>query len=1542
MDTVWRASVGATFFGLLGALGCGQAGSELGGGVASLAATGLTGCANESFAGHRYAFCDNAARFADARAACETAGGHLVSIESAGEDVFVHAHARKKAWIGGVFSTQQSDWRWLGSDQLFWTGGRDGATAAGAYSNWAPREPNNQEHHGCSGMSPHDGVWNAWECNTHAGFVCEIETGAPPAPGPDDHCTKAQRGGHDYWFCRDDRGYDDARTRCQGVGMDLATIADSGENTFVAGRADSQSYVGLNDRGNEAAWKWLAGGELTWCGDDDGRKAAPASFASWAPGQPATSRCTFQRRDGHGYWFCDDAVSFTTARDVCQSVGMTLAKIDDATEDAFVRGAAGNVAWLGAQDAVSEGSWSWLVDGVSFWANAPVTGRYANWKQGQPSGGTSMNCLVAQKQGGGTWAAARCADLNGFVCESPTAGAAQLPDHHDCATVSVGTGKWTAVGCAEPHGYVCETVDANAYATLGQLTTRIRDDYRTGKPRVGDVVFRDNTRVTEPFSRFGQRLGLRECVDGLEPDGAARPVPGLSQEAIDYRQTYKQIPVHGRGYAVKRDPTTRFVKSFTGRVEHDIDVDTEPTLNERQALTKVKDHLRVPPSQAHKLSDVAGTLAIFARTQGDPPIWELAYLFTVPAGTEWPASNVVISAKTGAVLMNLARERQVCTSQDVTGLTRERTGVDVTTFQQDRWDDRSDLAASRSASFPTQSFLYSQGVFANPSSPLSGGPHVYSECPGEDFPSIATVEPNFIVVDGASPESYRGAAFQMAVQRCLEFYARDMRAAPGVPWLGYDGAGQDDVRISLFKRSTDPNLCGDSVACYRLADLSMNYRVDADPYIGASIEVACHELTHGVFDATIGQRITAPAPEMVPIDEGIADIFGNAAEMGVRGYPGPGAWCMAGDAYNNERCGINMRDPAQSAADECAVLSVSGAALYASCPKEYLGPGYCTLAPCNPSLTQEPGRTRECCGTHRNGTVMSHWAYLVANGDAAINGLGCAYDVTAIDPDLRTSVTMASQLVLDALRNQELAPNTGYRGIAEATINAAARISPDAERIVTQAWFAANVKEALTDADAIVINPPRDTEQPAYPWVDFRWPLPDNVTSWDIQIGTSPFTMGGQTTFERRGVRAEKVRSNDGTLTPTGFISLAFPNNNTDTWFWRVRPHSDADWTNCYPNHAFFGTTAPEIIEVASVQGEPDDGKVRPGNIQAEWSRVRGAKQYEVTLSTRNLNCVADANAITAHFDEQPGATGMFQASISGVQPEEHYFMGVMPIGPEHVVTGQPARGECTTVEFDTKAMRAPELQYPADGYNSFAYPPRGTTTGPPGGLDPRFNWLGVDGPSSYELRLFEIMADGKTCEATPRRTITGDYVDSGEPCPRDACQGRVDELPFPDPNPSGYCWDVRSLATNGRPSPRSERRVFQYVHRAPHKLSPGIQIGLMEGSRGETSILPGDSFGKDVTFRWESDPIAGFYGFKLGIYPWDTPISPFEPANCHLPAGIPFPSDQSSCTTGPRRVTYETRARSSTPSSPCRATSRGGDATAGPSGRCSTARASR
>ncbi len=92
-------------------------------------------------------------------------------------------------------------------------------------------------------------------------------------------CQPVPYAGHDYTFCPTARAWLDAQAYCQEQGALLATIADPGENEFVA--ATARSYFSQN--------YWIGGrgafqsGPITWVGGE------PSPYTNWAPGEPNNS-----------------------------------------------------------------------------------------------------------------------------------------------------------------------------------------------------------------------------------------------------------------------------------------------------------------------------------------------------------------------------------------------------------------------------------------------------------------------------------------------------------------------------------------------------------------------------------------------------------------------------------------------------------------------------------------------------------------------------------------------------------------------------------------------------------------------------------------------------------------------------------------------------------------------------------------------------------------------------------------------------------------------------------------------------------------------------------------------------------------------------------------------------------------------------------------------------------------------------------------------------------------------------------------------------
>jgi putative hemolysin len=139
-----------------------------------------------SWNGHQYRRIDQSKTWTEAKAYCETLGGHLATVTSAGEQAAVYnlvsGGDKNVYWIGGY--RLNSDWLWVTGEQ--WE-----------YTNWAPGEPNNTVG-GVSANGVEDslhiyrisepdtntiGKWNDMP-NTgylnfysleYAGFVCEWE-----------------------------------------------------------------------------------------------------------------------------------------------------------------------------------------------------------------------------------------------------------------------------------------------------------------------------------------------------------------------------------------------------------------------------------------------------------------------------------------------------------------------------------------------------------------------------------------------------------------------------------------------------------------------------------------------------------------------------------------------------------------------------------------------------------------------------------------------------------------------------------------------------------------------------------------------------------------------------------------------------------------------------------------------------------------------------------------------------------------------------------------------------------------------------------------------------------------------------------------------------------------------------------------------------------------------------------------------------------------------------------------------------------------------
>lgn len=128
--------------------------------------------------------------------------------------------------------------------------------------------------------------------------------------------------------------------------------------------------------------------------------------------------CDIQVNEGRRYLFCQDAVTWEEARELCRSFGSELAKIESESEQAFVWGVAGAIDgdyWIGLTDAEEEG--------VFVWSDGTPLGSFAPWAFEQPDNGDGEieeDCIELIQIENGLWNDRDCdTDYLDYICEGP-------------------------------------------------------------------------------------------------------------------------------------------------------------------------------------------------------------------------------------------------------------------------------------------------------------------------------------------------------------------------------------------------------------------------------------------------------------------------------------------------------------------------------------------------------------------------------------------------------------------------------------------------------------------------------------------------------------------------------------------------------------------------------------------------------------------------------------------------------------------------------------------------------------------------------------------------------------------------------------------------------------------------------------------------------------------------------------------------------------------------------------------------------------------
>lgn len=138
-------------------------------------------CTNRAWGGSAYSFCEGSLTWEEAKQQCTSLDANLLTVDSAAENDFVASNLAGTSWIGATSGSMGLTWSWQTSGAAFFDGTpMVGGSLDGAYANWSTGEPLLGS---CASMEddPESG-WDAQDCSTKLGYVCEHPDRCPADP----------------------------------------------------------------------------------------------------------------------------------------------------------------------------------------------------------------------------------------------------------------------------------------------------------------------------------------------------------------------------------------------------------------------------------------------------------------------------------------------------------------------------------------------------------------------------------------------------------------------------------------------------------------------------------------------------------------------------------------------------------------------------------------------------------------------------------------------------------------------------------------------------------------------------------------------------------------------------------------------------------------------------------------------------------------------------------------------------------------------------------------------------------------------------------------------------------------------------------------------------------------------------------------------------------------------------------------------------------------------------------------------------------------
>ncbi|MGN0542908.1 MAG: leucine-rich repeat protein [Acutalibacteraceae bacterium] len=220
-----------------------------------------------TYNGHIYSLYNESLTWTEAKAFCESIGGHLVTISDQAEQDAISSlfYLPKKwlYWIGFYDSNLDGTWEWVTGEPVTYTnwntGEPNGATAATHTYAHMYSQQSGGNLKGCWNDECNDGYGTSHYRLANTGFICEVE---PEYYSP---LSGGYYNGNRYEVYNYNISWTDSQTFAQSKGGHLVTITDSQEASFVqqlySDLTLSDEYINIGGfrYKHENKYRWVTG-----------------------------------------------------------------------------------------------------------------------------------------------------------------------------------------------------------------------------------------------------------------------------------------------------------------------------------------------------------------------------------------------------------------------------------------------------------------------------------------------------------------------------------------------------------------------------------------------------------------------------------------------------------------------------------------------------------------------------------------------------------------------------------------------------------------------------------------------------------------------------------------------------------------------------------------------------------------------------------------------------------------------------------------------------------------------------------------------------------------------------------------------------------------------------------------------------------------------------------------------------------------------------------------------------------------------------------